>query len=160
MTTNQESARDNRLVLRSIDDFRQRRGEALFRSAPTVIEQSQIQDYCRSIGQLDWFHFDEERAREEFGAIVAPGTMTLALIHPTYFREVELRGLRALFLGSDRFRIVGPLKAGDSIDLTFTVVDIAERDEGFAVYYDFEWRRNESPISLGNMIVRYWPTDE
>ena len=90
---------------------------------------------------------------------MAPGTMTLALIHPTYFREVELRGLRALFLGSNRFRIVGPLKAGDAITLTFKVDTVEKREEGFAVHYDFEWLRDEQPVSVGNMIVRYWPLD-
>jgi acyl dehydratase len=119
-----------------------------------------IQQFCRSVNQLDWFHFDEERcAASPFGAIVAPGMFTLSLIHSVYFDNVELHGLRALFLGSDRFRILRPVKAGDHLSLTFTVNTVEVRDEGFAVHYDFSWQVNgeEQPVTLGNFIVRYWP---
>jgi len=71
---------------------------------------------------------------------------------------VKLQGLRALFLGSDRFRILRPVKAGDQLCLKFTVARVDVRDEGFAVHYDFSWHVNgeEQPVTLGNFIVRYW----
>ncbi len=150
----------DKVSISSADDFRAREGEVLFQSAPQTIDAEQIQAYCRAINQLDWFHFDEARAQAEFGGIVAPGTMTLAMIHPTYFENVQLNGLRALFLGSDRFRIVGPLVAGDDLSLTFSVNKVEDRDEGFAVHYDFAWTRTGGPVSVGNMIVRYWPLHE
>ncbi len=150
----------DKVSISSADDFRAREGEVLFQSAPQTIDAEQIQAYCRAINQLDWFHFDEARAQAEFGGIVAPGTMTLTMIHPTYFENVQLNGLRALFLGSDRFRIVGPLVAGDALSLTFSVNRVEDRDEGFAVHYDFEWARSDGPVSVGNMIVRYWPLHE
>ena len=70
--------------------------------------------------------------------------------------------MRALFLGSDRFRILRPVKVGDQLSLRFTVVKVDVRDEGFAVHYDFSWHANgeEQPVTLGNFIVRYWPDDE
>ena len=94
-----------------------------------------------------------------FGAIVTPGIFTLSFILSVYFDNVALQGLRALFLGSDRFRILRPVKAGDQLRLTFTVNTVEVRDEGFAVHYDFSWQVNgeEQPVTLGNFIVRYWP---
>ncbi len=147
-------------VISSLEDFRAREGELLFSSAPLIASKDRIQEFCRSVNQLDWFHFDEERAAASpFGTIVAPGMFTLALIHSVYFEYVELRNLRALFLGSDRFRILRPVKAGDQLTLRFTVNRIEERDQGFAVHYDFTWHANdeEQPVTLGNFIVRYWP---
>ena len=148
-----------RLVMQSLGDFQAREGEKLFTSAPLIASKEMIQQFCRSVNQLDWFHFDEARcAASPFGAIVAPGMFTLSLIHSVYFDNVELQGLRALFLGSDRFRILRPVKAGDQLSLNFTIARVDVRDEGFAVHYDFSWHVNgeESPVTLGNFIVRYW----
>ena len=149
----------DKLVISSLEDFSAREGELLFSSPSLVASKEKIQEFCTSVNQLDWFHFDEERAAASpFGTIVAPGMFTLALIHSVYFENVELRGLRALFLGSDRFRILRPVKAGDQLSLNFTIARVDVRDEGFAVHYDFSWRVNgeESPVTLGNFIVRYW----
>jgi acyl dehydratase len=150
----------DKLVISSLEDFRAREGEILFASAPITASKDMIQQFCRSVNQLDWFHFDEERcAASPFGAIVAPGMFTLSLIHSVYFDNVELQGLRALFLGSDRFRILRPVKAGDQLSLVFTIDRVEVRDDGFAVHYNFSWHTNgeEQPVTLGNFIVRYWP---
>ena len=149
-----------KLVIRSLEDFQAREGAVLFSSAPLTANKEMIQQFCRSVNQLDWFHFDEERcAASSFGAIVAPGMFTLSLIHSVYFDNVELQGLRALFLGSDRFRILRPVKAGDQLSLVFTIDRVEVRDDGFAVHYNFSWHTNgeEQPVTLGNFIVRYWP---
>jgi acyl dehydratase len=150
----------NKLVIDSMEAFQAREGQLLFTSEPLTASREMIQQFCRSVNQLDWFHFDEQRAAASpLGAIVAPGMFTLSLIHSVYFDYVELRGLRALFLGSDRFRIVGPVKAGDRLRLRFTVARVEAREAGFAVYYDFSWHANgeDAPVTLGNFIVRYWP---
>jgi len=150
----------NKVVIRGLADFQAREGQMLFRSPPLTASKEMIQQFCRSVNQLDWFHFDEERCADSpFGTIVAPGMFTLALIHSVYFENVELQGLRALFLGSDRFRILRPVRAGDQLRLTFSVSRVEPRDEGFAVHYEFQWHANreEQPVTLGSFIVRYWP---
>ncbi len=148
------------IVITSLEDFQAREGEKLFTSPPLIADKDMIQQFCRSVNQMDWFHFDEERcAASPFGAIVAPGMFTLSLIHSVYFDNVKLQGLRALFLGSDRFRILRPVKAGDMLSLTFTVGRVEVRDQGFAVHYDFTWHVSHAkqPVTFGNFIVRYWP---
>lgn len=148
-----------KVLISCLEDFRAREGEILFTSAPLCTTKDSIQQFCRSVNQMDWFHFDEERcAASPFGTIVAPGMFTLSLIHSVYFDNVELQGLRALFLGSDRFRILRPVKAGDQLSLVFTVKNVEAREQGFAVHYDFSWHANgeEQPVTLGNFIVRYW----
>lgn len=150
----------DKLILTGIDDFRAREGELLFISSPVRASKDRIQEFCHSVNQMDWFHWDEERAAaSDFGAIVAPGMFTLSLIHSTYFDNVELHGLKALFLGSDRFRILKPVAAGCELTLTFTIARVEQREQGFAVHYDYEWHvvGEEPPVTLGNFIVRYWP---
>ena len=56
-------------------------------------------------------------------------------------RILALQGLRALFLGSDRFRVPRPVRPGSQLSLRFTI-GVEVRNEGFAVHYDFSWRAN------------------
>ena len=99
-------------------EFQARIGKVLFESAPRTLTKSQIQDYCRSLNQLDWFHFDEARSKAEgYGGIIAPGSLTFALVHTTFFEHVELVDLKALFVGSNRFRVLRPVSADEAISL-------------------------------------------
>lgn len=150
----------NKLTLSSIDDFIAKQEQVLFTSEFKEVSVKQIQDFCLSVNQLDWFHFDEQRCKESmFGAIVAPGMFTMSLIHSWYFEYVELVNLKALFLGTDRFRILKPVKAGDKLSLIFKINRVEQRESGFAVHYDFTWQveGDDTPVTLGNFIVRYWP---
>ena len=141
-------------------EFQARIGKVLFESSPLIVTRDQIQDYCRSLNQLDWFHFDEARGQSEgFGGIIAPGSLTFALVHSTFFQCVELVDLKALFIGSDRFRVHRPINAGESITLTMGITTVEDRPEGFRVQYDFRWHgeTTEDTISEGTFLVRYWP---
>ena len=144
-------------------EFQARIGKVLFESSPLIVTRDQIQDYCRSLNQLDWFHFDEARGKSEgFGGIIAPGSLTFALVHSTFFQCVELVDLKALFIGSDRFRVHRPINAGDSITLTMGITTVEDRPEGFRVQYGFRWHgeTNEDTISEGTFLVRYWLLSE
>ncbi len=150
----------SKIKISSINDFLQLEGQMLFETDTKPVTVENIQNFCRSVNQMDWFHFDEERCKNSpFGAIVAPGMYTMSLIHSWYFEQVDIVGLKALFLGTDRFRILKPVKAGDQLSLTFNVAKVEQREQGFAVHYDFTWHVNgeSSPVTLGNFIVRYWP---
>lgn len=144
-------------------EFQERTGKVLFESSPLIVTRDQIQDYCRSLNQLDWFHFDEARGTSEgFGGIIAPGSLTFALVHSTFFQCVELVDLKALFIGSDRFRVHRPINAGEEITLTMGITTVEDRPEGFRVQYDFRWhgKTNGDTISEGTFLVRYWPLSE
>ena len=130
----------------------------MFESSPLIVTRDQIQDYCRSLNQLDWFHFDEARSSAEgYGGIIAPGSLTFALVHTTFFEHVELVDLKALFVGSDRF-LHWPVSADEAISLAMSIATVEERSEGFRVQYDSDGiakiRRTPSPRAP---LVRYWP---
>ena len=147
--------------LQTQNEFEELIGSVLFESTPRVVTREQIQNYCRSLNQLDWFHFDEERSQEAgFGGIIAPGSLTFALVHSTFFEHVELVNLKALFVGSDRFRVLRPTNANETISLKMSIAAVEDRPEGFRVQYDFHWRsvNGSGPISEGTFLVRYWPS--
>lgn len=141
-------------------EFQARIGKVLFESSPLIVTRDQIQDYCRSLNQLDWFHFDEARSKAEgYGGIIAPGSLTFALVHTTFFEHVELVDLKALFVGSNRFRVLRPVSADEAISLAMSIATVEDRSEGFRVQYDFRWhnKNHEDTISEGTFLVRYWP---
>ena len=77
-----------------------------------------------------------------------------------FFQHIELIELKALFVGSDRFRVVRPVTANDLVTLRMAIATVESRQEGFRVAYKFEWQgANEAdPISNGIFLVRYWPS--
>jgi len=150
-------------ALQTQEEFEQRVGEALFPPARRTVSKDQIHSYCRSLNQLDWFHFDDERSQAAgFGGIIAPGSLTFALIHSTFFECVELINLKALFIGSDRFRVRRPIVAGETICLEMSISSVKARSEGFRVHYDFRWlgTNQDDVVSEGIFLVRYWPVPD
>jgi len=148
-------------ILQCKNDFESRIGTVLFTSQPALIDKDHIQTYCKSLGQLDWFHFDQDQCRTAgFRDIIAPGSMTFALVHSTFFQNVELKDLKALFVGSDRFRVMRPITANDAICLSVVIAAVESRNDGFRVSYQFDWHgANEmDQVSNGTFLVRYWPT--
>ena len=80
-------------------------------------------------------------------------------MHTTFFEHVELVDLKALFVGSDRFRVLRPVSADEAISLAMSIATVEDRSEGFRVQYDFRWhnKNHEDIISEGTFLVRYWP---
>ena len=152
-----------KIKLQTREEFDERIGTVFFESTPQTIDKTQVQAYCRSLNQLDWFHFDEARSEAAgFGGVIAPGSFTFGLVHSTFFGHVELVDLKALFVGSDRFRVHRPLNAGEAISLMMQITTVEERTEGFRVQYDFRWHgeNDQDTISEGTFLVRYWPLSD
>ncbi len=148
-----------KVLINCLDDFSLLTGQELFTSEPILVTKEKIQHFCASVNQMDWFHWDEEASKESsFGNIVAPGMYTMSLLHSVYFDNVEINNITALFLGSDRFRILKPVTAGSKLTLKFIIERIEKRELGIAIHYDFTWTivGENQPVTLGNFIVRYW----
>lgn len=150
----------DKIIINSLDDFKPFEGKEFFTSSPVMASKEKIQQFCSAVNQMDWFHWDEERCKASpFGNIVAPGMYTVSLLHSVYFDNVEINNMKALFLGTDRFRILKPVTAGSELVLNFSINHIEQREQGIAIHYDFTWTivGDDQPVTLGNFIVRYWP---
>jgi len=81
------------------------------------IDQSMIDAFADATGDHQWIHVDAERAAAgPFGATVAHGYLTLALV-PQLVREVyAVEGAQmAVNYGLNRVRFPAPLRSGSSI---------------------------------------------
>ena len=148
-----------KIVIDGLDGFRQREGQHLFSSEPFEISKQRIQEFCRSIANDEWIHWDEERlAASPLGNIIMPAFMAPALMSWAYFSAVEFINVDGLFQGTDKIRLLQPVKAGQSLVQHWRIERVEERSKGIAVYYDVSWSvpGNEGIAGAGTFIVRYW----
>ena len=145
-----------------IDDlawFREREGQTIAVSQTIEITKDMIQDFCRSIGNEEWVHWDEARCQEAFGGIIAPLFLAPALFPTLFFQSFDYGDdLGALFSGTDRFRLLSPIKAGDRLSATTRIDHVETRDKGIAVLYDvsFSVAGQSKPVAIGTFVMRYW----
>lgn len=149
------------VTIDGLEGFRKWEGRELFRSAPMEITKAKIQDFCRALDNTEWLHWDEERCRNSpLGDIVAPAMLIPSLFPTFYWESVEIINIpQFLFLGSDRVRIVSPIRVGSELVATARVERIEERGKGIAVFYDTRFDvvgDDDGPAAVGMFIVRYW----
>src|SRR5690606_38270473 len=93
-----------------------------------------------------------------FGTTIAPGMLTQAFFSKLWFDIVDIRDIpRMLFLGSDKVRLLAPLKCGQSFTMSATVQRVEEKENGIAVYLDVTWNvvGQEKPVTIAAFIIRY-----
>jgi acyl dehydratase len=148
-----------KIIITGEQGFRDRAGQHLFTSDPWAVTKDRIQDFCRSVDNEEWFHWDEQAVRASpLGSIIAPGFMAPALAPKAYWDHVSLRDLDGLFLGADRIRLLQPVRVGDHLVQEWRIDRVEDRDKGIAVYYDVTWRveGRDGPAGVATYVVRYW----
>ncbi len=148
-------------VIDGIDGLRRLAGQDLFVSAPVEVTKERIQDFCRSVDNDEWIHWDDERCRNSpLGAIIAPAMYVPALFPKVFWEHVEIVGIPdMLLLGSDRLRLLRPVKAGDQVTVSARLDRVEDRHRGVAGFYDATFNLadgNDQPAAVATFIVRYW----
>ena len=148
----------DKTIIDSIEWFREHEGKVIATSPAIEISKQKIQDFCRAIDNDEWVHWDEARATEAFGGIIAPLFMAPALFPTLFFESFEYGEINALFSGTDRFRLFSPILEGDRLSATTKIERIEDKDKGIAVIYDvtFQVERQENPVAVGAFVLRYW----
>jgi acyl dehydratase len=146
-------------IIDGLDGFRELAGKPLFTSEPFQVTKERIQEFCRSVGNDEWIHWDEDRCRQShLGGIIMPAFMGPALMSKAYFDHVEFRNVDGLFQGVNRLRLLKPVRAGESVYQVWAVGEVHERDKGIAVIYHVEWfiEGQEEPAIVAEYVLRYW----
>lgn len=120
----------------SLDEFAAAKGQHLGNSEWHEVPQTQINMFADATGDQQWIHVDAERAaRGPFGATIAHGYLTLALL-PVFMSEiVSIDGLTACVnAGLDRVRFPSPVRAGARVRAGATLRDIRETGLGKLAY--------------------------
>jgi acyl dehydratase len=118
----------------TLDELRTKVGLEIGVSDWRVITQQQIDQFADVTGDHQWIHVDPERARREspFGATIAHGFLTVALLSQLINEAVEIDGdfkLRVNY-GFNRLRFTGAVPSGARIRARFTLHSIKEIEGG------------------------------
>jgi len=116
----------------SLDELAAAVGETLGPTEPLVVDQERIWAFADAPGDHQWIHVDPERAATgPFGATIAHGFLTLALIPhfgPQLF-SVDFIGARINY-GLNKVRYPAPVPAGSALQATATIVELRRQAVG------------------------------
>ncbi len=109
-------------------------GQELGASSWITLDQPRIDAFAHCTLDDQWIHTDVERAAKEspFGATVAHGYLTLALLAPTTMEVMMGRVAvsSALNYGLDKVRFLAPVRAGKRVRNHIKVVGVDDKGGG------------------------------
>jgi acyl dehydratase len=143
------------------EDLLTRVGEALGVSDWITVEQSRIDQFAEATGDHQWIHVDPERAASgPYGACIAHGYLTLALVNLFLPQIVEVRGIAmGVNYGCDRVRFPNVVKAGSRVRGRAELL-AAEAVKGgvqATIRVSVEVEGEERPGCVVDTISRYYP---
>lgn len=115
------------LIIKNLDDLRDRLGQELAISPWVLIEQKHIDLFAQSTGDDQWIHVDAERAKREsaFGTTIAHGFLTLSLLPELMRRAFTLPPAKmSLNYGLNRVRFPAPVPVSSSLRGRFKLIEM------------------------------------
>lgn len=148
------------LVVHSPADLLGLVGQQLGPTGWLVIDQNRIDLFAEATNDRQWIHVDIDKARQgPFGATIAHGFLTLALVNHFLPELIEVRGaVMGVNVGAERLRFLAPVRASKSIRATGEIV--ASKDVGGGVQSNvrvtIEIEGEEKPACVVETINRYY----
>lgn len=141
--------------------LQERVGEQLGQSDWIVVEQSRIDLFAEATGDQQWIHVDPVRAASgPFGACIAHGYLSLALVNLFLPQIVEVRGISmGVNYGCERVRFPNVIKAGSRVRGSAQLLAVEEVKGGVqaSIRVTVEIEGEERPGCVVDTISRYYP---
>jgi acyl dehydratase len=145
-----------------IEDVRQSIGKEAGVSGWLQVTQDLIEQFAALTGDRQWIHVDAERARREspFGATVAHGFLTVALLSRMVSEAVDLRvdcKMRVNY-GFNRLRFPAPVTAGSRIRAHVTPNAVRDVESGIEITWGVmvEIENHAKPAVAAEWLVRIY----
>ena len=136
-------------------------GEQLGVSDWISVEQSRIDQFAEATGDHQWIHVDPVRAASgPFGACIAHGYLTLALVNLFLPQIVEVRGISmGVNYGCEKVRFPNVVRAGSRVRGSAQLVAAEEVKGGVqaTIRVSVEIEGEERPGCVVDTISRYYP---
>lgn len=124
------------------------------------ITQDRVNVFADAADDHQWIHVDPERAAEgPFGAPIAHGFLTLALLIPLQTSLFDIDGVATkVNYGLDKVRFVSPVKVGSRIRLTATIAELVEVPGGVQAVIDvvIEIEGGTKPALVARSLQRFY----
>ncbi|AYF88003.1 MaoC family dehydratase [Pseudomonas sp. DY-1] len=139
----------------------ERVGEQLGHSEWLSVEQSRIDQFADATGDHQWIHVDPVRAASgPFGACIAHGYLTLALVNLFLPQIVEVRGISmGVNYGCEKVRFPNVVRAGNRVRGSAQLI-AAEAVKGgvqATIRISVEIEGEDRPGCVVDTISRYYP---
>ncbi|MBM4390294.1 MAG: MaoC family dehydratase [Deltaproteobacteria bacterium] len=126
------------------------------------LDFAQIATFAEATGDHQWIHVDKARiARESpFGAPIAHGYLTLALVAGQFFELLELSGFRMVInYGCNKVRFPSPLKEGASWRLAMKLGTVTQQGDWLEAQFiaTIEIQGSAKPACVAECIYRFLP---
>ena len=98
-----------------------------------LIEQSRINQFADVTLDHQYIHIDEQRAAEtDLGGTIAHGFLMLSLLPKLVGKSMVTPAgmLMGINYGFDKVRFLNPVRPGDQVRMTGTVLDIVDKGDG------------------------------
>ena len=149
-------------IFKTPADLKSALGEHLGYSEWLEITQDRINKFADATGDQQWIHVDPERAKQgPFGACIAHGYLTLALVNLFLPQIVEVQGISmGVNYGSDRLRFPAPVPVGSRIRGGAELTQVEEVKGGVqaTIRVTVEVEGQDRPACVVETISRYYPT--
>ena len=124
-----------------------------------TIDQGRIDAFAGATGDFQWIHVEPERAASgPFGATIAHGYLTLALLPTLTEGLLEVGGIRmAVNYGLDKVRFLQPVLVGSRLRARSEVMSVDESRQGYRVglQVTVEIEGSDRPALIADTIVRF-----
>ena len=124
------------------------------------ISQERIDQFAVATNDDQWIHTDPERAADgPFGATIAHGFLTLALIVPFWTELFDVEGVTSkVNYGLDRVRFTSPVKSGSRVRMTATLDEITEVKGGVQIKIatTIELEGSDRPAVVAEFLARFY----
>jgi len=145
-----------------VEDVRQSIGKEVGVGGWLAVNQELIDGFAELTGDRQWIHVDAGRARREspFGATVAHGFLTLALLSSLVHEAVDLKAdskLRVNY-GFNRLRFPAPVTAGSRIRAHVTPNAVRDIEGGIEIAWGVvvEIENQAKPALAAEWLVRVY----
>ncbi len=148
-------------IFKTPGDLKSALGEHLGYSDWLEMTQDRIDKFADATGDHQWIHVDPERAKQgPFGACIAHGYLTLALVNLFLPQIVEVQGISmGVNYGSDRLRFPAPVPVGSRIRGGGELIQLEEVKGGVqaTIRVTVEVEGQDRPACVVETISRYYP---
>lgn len=150
-------------VFKTPHELAAKQGQSLGVTEWLTIEQDRIDLFADATGDHQWIHVDPERAKAgPFGACVAHGYLTLALVNYFLPQLIDVQGIKmGVNVGLDRVRFPMAVTAGSRIRGVGEIISVEEIKGAIqsVVRVTIEVEGQDRPACVADTISRYFPAD-
>ena len=153
-------AMKKKVQINGLDDFAKHLDKPLFTSYPIEITTEKMQQYCLSVNNQEWVHWDEAGSRKSgLEGLITPGLFIPSLYPQVFWDHIEMPNVPHILVKKiEHIQIYRPIYMGTRIDLTSTITSVKPRRKGIEVDYDVSFDDVETRDHLADarFILRYW----